>query len=210
MEFSKRLPYFLIPALVVLALVMVWPFQPTRAADEIVNVTSAVPQSLSFDSTDNAIGFGDLTSANARWATGDLAGTPTQPTLASGAHELTVGTNATDGYTVKYNGTTLTSAGDTITPATITDDDNGTPGSEQFAIAASTTGDATIATGYVYTESTPDPDYKFVASTDTTLFSELGPTATETVDVYYLANIAALTEAGTYATNITYTATASY
>lgn len=209
MKFQKRLPYFLIPALVALALVMVWPFQPTRAADEIVNVTSTVPESLVFDSTDNTIGFGDLVVANARWATGDLLGVGTQPAVGTGAHELTVSTNATDGYTVKYNGATLADGADTINVATITDDGDGTPGTEQFAIAASTTGDATIVADYQYSAD-PTTEYKYVASTLTQVFSETGPTATETVDIYYIGNIAALTEAGAYASDITFTATATY
>lgn len=209
MEFQKRLPYFLIPALAVLALIMVLPHQPARAADEIVNVTSTVDQALTFDASDNTVGYGSLASANARWATGDLLGTGTQPTLGIGAHELTVSTNATDGYTVKYNGATLTSGADTIDVATITNDGNGTPGTEQFAIAASTTGDATIVADYQYSAD-PTTEYKFVASTLTQIFSETGPSATETVDLYYIGNIAALTEAGTYASDITYTATGVY
>jgi hypothetical protein len=81
---------------------------------------------------------------------------------------------------------------------------------EQFAIAASTDGDATIASGYDHNAVAGSRDWNFVASTTTTLASETVPTATETLSMFYLANISALTEAGSYASTITYNATANF
>jgi len=46
--------------------------------DDQVAVSATVVQSLSFAISDTTIGFGTLTTANARYATGDLAGSTTQ------------------------------------------------------------------------------------------------------------------------------------
>ena len=175
-------------------------------ANDIVNITAVVDPIFTFSISDVTIGFASLTTGAARWATGDLAGSAS----ATVAHTFAVATNATNGYAVTYNGATLTSTtdvGDSITVASITDDADGTPGSEQFGISVSTNGDATIASGYAYAGT---PDYKWIASTTTTVASEIVPTATETFSVYYLANIATTTEPGSYSTNVTYIATATY
>ncbi len=175
--------------------------------DDQVSVSATVSQSISFSISDNTIGFGALTSSNARFATGDTTGSASD---SAEAHNLQVGTNAASGYTVTYNGSTLTSGLNTISVAAITDDADGTAGSEQFAIASSTSGDATIATGYDHNAVAGNRDWTFVATTTTTLASETVPTSTETLSMYYLANISALTEAGSYATAITYNATANF
>lgn len=177
--------------------------------DDSVNVTATVDESISFAISDVEIGFGDLSVSTGRWAngaaTGDNASTPALPTA---AHTMSIGTNATGGYAITYNGATLTSGGNTITDAaTIDEDSDGTPGNEQFGISASTSDNATIASGYLR-DTVADWDY--VPSTTTTLVSETIATATETISVSYLANIAAPTEAGSYSTDITYVATATF
>ncbi len=179
-------------------------------ADDTVNVTATVNSSITFTISDTTIGFGTLSVTTGRWATSDgsssgggdaSAATPTV------AHTMTVATNATDGYAVTYNGATLTNdTSDTISVATIAGDSDGTPGTEQFALAVSTDGDATITSGYGRTANGTSP-FKFVASTITTIISETAPTATETFSVSYLANISGTTEPGSYSTNITYIAT---
>ncbi|MFA6392183.1 MAG: hypothetical protein WCW66_05585 [Patescibacteria group bacterium] len=176
-------------------------------ADDSVNVTATVDPSITFAISDIAIGFGDLTSANVRYATGDATGADAD---SAAAHTLSVGTNATDGYIVTYYGATLTSGGDTISVAGFTDDANGTPGTEQFAMGFSTNGNTTIPAGYDHNATAGSRDWTFVASTLTTIASEAIPTATETISAFYLANIAADTEAGSYATDITYIATATF
>jgi hypothetical protein len=176
-------------------------------ADDSVNVTATVDPSITFAISDTAIGFGDLTSANARYATADATGSDTD---SAAAHTISVGTNATDGYIVTYYGPTLTSGGDTISVAAITDDANGTPGTEQFAMGFSTNGNTTIPAGYDHNATAGSRDWTFVASTLTTIASETAPTATETISAFYLANIAADTEAGSYSTDITYIATATF
>lgn len=176
-------------------------------ADDQVSVSATVTQSISFAISDNTIGFGNLTSANARFATGDASGSDSD---SSAAHNLQVGTNASTGYTVTYNGATLTSGGNTINVASISNDENGTAGTEQFALAVDTDGDANIATGYDHNVTAGNRDWTFVASTTSAIASETVPTATETLGVYYLANVSALTEAGSYTTAITYNATANF
>ncbi len=161
---------------------------------------------LTFSVSDNAIGFGSLSSSAARWASGDDTGSSSDVA----AHTLAITTNARSGYAITYNGATLTSGANTISAATITDDADGTPGSEQFAVGFQTNGNATIASGYDHNTTASLRDWNFVPSTTTTAVSETGATATETISAYYLANISSITEAGSYTTTITYIATATF
>ena len=87
---------------------------------------------------------------------------------------------------------------------------DGTPGSEEFAISVDTDGDADIDVGYDYDGGGGNADYEFEASTTTSIVSETGPTATETISVYYITNISAITEAGDYSTSITYIVTPTF
>ncbi|KKQ58090.1 MAG: hypothetical protein US78_C0024G0005 [Parcubacteria group bacterium GW2011_GWD1_38_16] len=174
--------------------------------DDSVAVSGTVVESMTFTIDDISIGFGTLTSANARFASGDGNGTA-GPTSAS-AHTMTMATNAASGYSIKYNGATLTSGGNTIIVATITGDEDGVPASEQFAIGFTTNGNATIVSAY--NQVLPTFNYSFVASTETEVISETVPTAIETFSAFYLTNITGATEAGSYTTAITYTATANF
>lgn len=171
-------------------------------AEDQVTITATVAPTITFAISDTSIGFGTLSSSQATWANGAGTGSATD----TSAHTLAVATNATGGYAITYNGATLTSGSDTISVASINNDANGTPGTEEFGLSLSTDGDGTIATGYNH----GDPDWTWVAGTTTTIFSETGPTATETVSAYYLANIAGNTEAGSYSTTVTYIATATF
>ncbi|MBU1075095.1 hypothetical protein KJ705_03370 [Patescibacteria group bacterium] len=176
-------------------------------ADDSVNVTATVDPSITFAISDTAIGFGTLVSANARWATADALGAASD---SAAAHTISIGTNATDGYIVTYYGATLTSGSDTIDVAGLTDNADGNPGTEEFAMGFSTDGDTTIPAGYDHNATPASRDWTFVASTLTTIASETVPTATETISAFYLGNIAANTEAGSYSTDITYIATATF
>ncbi|MCA9353414.1 hypothetical protein KC842_00895 [Candidatus Nomurabacteria bacterium] len=176
-------------------------------ADDSVNITATVDPSITFTVDDTTVGFGTLSASTGRWATGDTNGTDASETTPTAAHTMTVGTNASSGYSITYNGATLTSGANTIDVASVTGDGDGTPGTEEFGLSVSTDGDATIASGY---QRDATPDFAFVASTATEIVSETGPTATETLSVSYLANISSLTEAGSYSTDVTYIATAAY
>lgn len=174
--------------------------------DDQVAVTGTVAETMTFTISDSSIGFGNLTASNARFANG--AGTGADGPTSASAHTLTMATNAASGYSIRYNGATLTAGTPTISVATITGDEDGTPGSEQFAIGFTTNGNATIASAY--NQVTPTFNYSFVASTETEIISETVPTATETFSAFYLANITGSTEAGSYSTTITYTAVANF
>lgn len=172
-------------------------------ADDSVNVTATVDPSITFSISDVAIGFGTLASGAVRYATGDLTGGTTETTA---AHTMSAGTNAAGGLAVTYNGGLLTSAANTIAAATSVTPP-GTQTIEQFAIAVDDGGTAfSITSGY----DQATPVYSYVANTTTTLFSASAPLSSTAVEVHYLVNIAANTEAGIYSTNITYIATGTF
>lgn len=177
-------------------------------SDDQVSISATVDPTITFTIDDNAIGFGTLSSTTGRWATADAIGTnASAPATPTAANVLTVATNAASGYALTYNGATMTSGAATITVASVAGDSDGTPGSEQFGLSLSTSGDATIASGY---QRDATSDFTFVASTATTIASEIGPTNTETFSVAYLANIGGATEAGAYSTTLTYIVTGTF
>lgn len=175
-------------------------------ADDVVVTTATVVASLTFTVDDNDIFFGTLGTGAAKWADNTADGSDSSAV----GHTMTVGTNSTAGYSVTYNGTALTSGSDKIPDSgntTISGSANGTPNSEEFAIGVTVDGDATIASGYEQGSS----NFKFVESTTTTLVSETVQSDTETISVYYIANIASDTEAHTdYTSSITYIATGNF
>ena len=171
--------------------------------DDQVIVTATVNQSLNFAVSDNSVGFGTLTTANARYATTG-GGSASEPT---NAHTLTAGTNATSGYTIAIEGDTLTSGSDTIDR--IGDATAITAGTEQFGL------DVDYASGGSsgnLTVEAPFDDYGMtdVAGTAETLVTQDDATDDNTFDVNYVANIGSATEAGNYSTTFTYTMTANF
>ncbi len=175
--------------------------------EDQVNVTATVDPTITFSVSDTTIGFGSLSSTAARFATGDTTGSGSD---SAAAHTLAVATNAASGYVLSYNGATLTSGGNTIDVAAITNDADGTQSIEEFALGISTNGSSTVATGYDHNAVAGNRDWAFVAGTTTTIISRTTPTNTETVSAFYLSNIAGNTEAGSYSTNITYIATGTF
>ncbi len=166
-----------------------------------VDITALVPQSLTFSLSDNSIGFGSLSSAGARYATGDTLGGGSEVE----AHNLVVGTNAANGYTMTASGTTLTSGVNTITAIGGTNSASSV-GTEQFGLRLTATGGTgTVsapyaASGFAYdTAAFPDA-----------IASATGSSANTTYSARYLANITANTEAGSYTATLTYVATANY
>lgn len=173
--------------------------------NDVVVITAKVNETITFSISDYDIGFGVLSLSNARFATGSEPYGADGPTPAS-AHTMSVATNGSSGYDITYRGLTLESGADDIDVDTIVGDEDGVPGSEQFAISFSTSANAAIASAYQQASS----NYSFVESTETSFASELGPTDTETLSAFYLANISGLTPAGTYSTSITYVASANF
>lgn len=161
-------------------------------------------QTLSFSLSDNTIGFGILSAVQTRYATGDLLGN----TIESNAHTLSISTNATSGYIVTMNGTTLTcsSCGNTIINAIGETATTALVGTEQFGVKfIAESGSATSVSPYntslfaLATSSFPDQVIIGYGDSVSSVFSAL-----------YLANIQDLTEAGTYTSRITYSVTSTY
>jgi hypothetical protein len=178
-------------------------------ANDQITVTATVDPTITYtltDSTptDNAVGFGTLTTANARYATADSTGSTTDPV--AGAAVANVTTNASGGYALSYNGDTLKSGSDSIPVATITADADGTPNTAQFSSSYEVNNSSTVTAGYEKTSN----NWNYVANTTTTVVSRTTPTTTETTKIHFLANISGLTPAGSYSTTITYIATARY
>ncbi len=169
--------------------------------DDQVALTATVDQSLSFSISDNSVGFGTLSSANDRFASGDGVGTDDE----AEAHTLVVGTNAAGGYTLNLNGSTLTSGGNTISAIGAANTATSV-GSEQYGLRMT-------AAGGIGAVSAPYADAGFAfdsAAFPDAVASAGGASANTTYSVRYIANIDANTEAGAYTSTLTYTATANF
>lgn len=162
---------------------------------------TAINQSLTFSLSDTSIGFGALTASGARYATGDTTGSGSD---ASDAHTISVTTNASSGYALTLNGTTLTSGANTI--ATTSANTASTVGSEQFGLRLITnSGDGTVsapyaASGYAF-DSLNFPDEVAVGT---------GNGVTTVFGARYIGNISASTEEGSYNSTLTYVLTATF
>jgi len=176
-------------------------------SDDTVVVNAIVQPTITFTVSDNTIYFGNLRSAGICFAQGTDPGAVTCPTTTeTEAFYLTASTNATSGYIITVQGPTLTSGVNTITAIGGTNTAS-SPGSEQFGIRFNASGGSGTVTapyaaaGYAYAAT---------ASTASQIASATGPSATTTYGARYLANISAVTEAGTYTASHTYIATATY
>jgi hypothetical protein len=158
---------------------------------------------LTFSISSNSIDFGTLSTSGPRYAT-TTGGSGTN----SVAHTMSASSNAGSGYTITYFGPTLTSGSNNITPATITNDADGTPGSSQFALSLSSSGSASITSAY--NQASGSGNWKFVDSTVETIANTSGVTTTETFSNRYLSNISSTTPAGAYSTSVTYVITGNF
>jgi hypothetical protein len=166
-----------------------------------VDITATVPQSLTFSISDNTISFGTLTAVSARYASGTASGDASEVE----AHNIIVGTNAANGYTMTVGGSTLTSGANTISAIGAANTAS-SAGTEQFGLRMSATG----GTGAV---SVPYAAAGFAF--DTAAFPDIiatasGASSNTTYSARYLANITANTEAGSYTGTVTYVATANF
>jgi hypothetical protein len=163
-----------------------------------VQLTATVPQSLTFSLSQNAVGFGTLTTANARFAntSGGVAAD-------AEAHTVSVGTNAANGYTLTVNGSTLTYGANTITgigaAATAS-----VPNSKQFGLRATlNSGTGTVAAPYA-------GGATWAFNSGDTIASTAGSVAAAVYGIHYVANIDATTAAGSYTAAVSYAATANF
>lgn len=164
-------------------------------------------QTLTFALSSNSIGFGTLSSSQARYANTAGTGTP----FYSSPHIIRASTNATNGYVVYVKGTNLSC--NTCAPGTNIDamgpsaSDPSTPsGVERFGIRSS----VNTGTGSVY----PPYDTPFEFAYDPTVTDNIlqgsGDDIATVYNMYYVASIAPETDAGDYQATITYTITANY
>jgi hypothetical protein len=166
-----------------------------------VDITATVPQSLTFSISDTSISFGTLTAVAARYASGTASGDTTEVE----AHNVIVGTNAANGYTMTVGGSTLTSGANTIT-AIGSSNTASSVGTEQFGLRMTASGGTGAvqapyaAAGFAF-DSAAFPDIIASAS---------GASANTTYSARYIANITANTEAGSYTGSVTYVATANF
>lgn len=172
--------------------------------DDQVSVSATVAQSLTFTISDNSIGFGPLSASAARYATGDTSGTGSE----TEAHNLVVGTNAANGYTMTVNGATLTcsACGGATINAIGNTNSSSSVGTEQFGLRMTASGGSgTVSAPYAASGFAFD-----TAAFPDEVASASGATANTTYSVRYLANIASNTEAGSYSATLTYVATANF
>ncbi len=171
--------------------------------DDAVAVTATVTQTLSFAISDTTIGFGTLAVANARYATGDLAGSTTST---DSAHTLTAATNAVSGYTITVKGATLAAGTPTIT-AIGSSNTASSAGTEQFGVRFTVSGGSgTVTAPYA----AAGWAYAADGTTTSQVASSSTSSATSTFSAIYIANIAATTEPGAYTATLLYVATANF
>ena len=180
----------------------------TILTDDTVLVSGIVSQAFSFSISTTTIYFGILGSTGAKFASSTNALGDTTETI---AHTISVSSNAASGFTLSVQGQTLTSQqnqANTISQAGFTPASS-TPGTEQFGIRAieSGGGGTLIASSF---SSASSYGYSATASTSQVFATGPGSVLTVTYSLYYLANIAAVTESGTYNSNLVYVATANF
>ena len=172
--------------------------------NDVVTVSATVNPVLTFSNDQTTVAFGALSTIAARYAN-NTSGSSTDGT----ANTLGIATNAPSGYTLTYQGATLTDASsDTIPAATISGSATGTPGTSQFAISGTMTTAGTGAMASAYNHATPN--WNFVAGSAQTLATSTAPVAGDSVAVHYLANVSAAQPAGSYTTAITYIAVGNF
>ncbi len=165
----------------------------------IVTVTATVDETLTFTLGTTSVALGTITSV----------------TTGSGTSTMTVGTNASTGYSVNYApATTLTAGADTITA--LAAKTTSSQGSKQFGInlVSNTTpaigsnisgaGSGSISSNYNTTN-----QFMFNTAGDT-VATAAAPTNNNVYTVSYIANVSTDTAAGAYSTAINYIATANF
>jgi len=167
-------------------------------------VCASIPLSLSFSISDNDIGFGTLSSAISRYATGDGIGTTTE----TAAHSITTATNAEYGYSLTVLGGTLASGTSTIS-AIGSSTSTPNPGTAQFGLRITSSG----GVGTVSAPYNDNTGYAYAATATTTdeiASASLGDGEATTYSIRYLANISPIIEAGSYSTTLTYIISANF
>ena len=177
--------------------------------DDTVAMTGTVNQSLSFVISTSTIYFGVLSTGGARFASSTNTAGDAAETI---AHTLAVGTNAPSGFTLSVRGQTLTSqqnASNTIDAIGATAASSTPSTAEQFGFRATQAGGTNVTVSAPYSFAT-SYGYNATATTSATLAVGTGSTPVSTISLRYVTNIISATEAGTYAANLIYVATANF
>jgi hypothetical protein len=189
--------------------------------DEGTVAASTANQITVTASVDETLSFCVYTGANCAAGGASVAlGSLTASSTGSGTSKMDVATNGSGGYTVIYNGTTLTGPSSTTIPAMGTQSSNGAAttsaqGTSQFglnlranatpSVGADVTGTGSGAYGTNY--GTADNFRHFSGDS---IATASGSTNSNTFTVSYIANISGSQAAGSYTTTLTYIATATY
>jgi len=139
--------------------------------------------------------------------------TPTTSTTGTGTSAMTVSTNAVNGYSVGYSGTTLTSGANTITA--MTSAAASTVNSKQFGLNLMNNTTPAVGTNVTGVGSgTPTAGYNttnlFKFNSGDTIASASLPTNDNVYTASYIVNMNGATAAGSYSTLLTYIATANF
>jgi hypothetical protein len=162
-------------------------------------------QFISLSISDNTVGFGTLSSASTRYATGDTLGSGSEVN----AHIITASTNASNGYVVQIYGDTLTSAGGDKISGTSSVATAPAIGTEQFGlrgVVTGGTGGGVVSTPY------DSSNYAFdIYPGHPSIFASGTGNAMDTsYATIYMANINPQTKSGTYTTSLNYVITSTY
>ena len=167
--------------------------------DQGVTATATVNPTLTFSLGSNSCSLGVLSTTS----------------TASCSHTITAGTNAVSGYTISYiASSTLTNGAATIDAIGATKTASAT-GSEQFGINLKSNTTPTVGAEPTGGIGAPSANYdtadKFAFNpAGANIAAAGGITANTAYTISYIANIASNTEAGNYATTITYNVIANY
>ena len=173
--------------------------------DDQVVVSTTIDPTLTFTITTNTVtltktGGGNPDSSNTGYNEG-------------AANTLAASTNGDGGYTITYNGATLTGANTIDAMAAKTTSSTGT---EQFGINLKNNATPNTGADPSGGSGTPAADYntadqfRFIVGTTTDLASASAPSDTTTFTVTYIVNVAGTTEAEVYTTTITYICTGNF
>lgn len=176
--------------------------------DDTVALSGTVSQSLTFSISTSTLYFGILSSGGAKYASSTNTAGDTTETV---AHTFSVGTNAASGFVVTVIGPTLTSQQNPTNTITAigASTASSTPGNEQFGLRITESGGIGTAVASLYSQSS-SYGYDGNATTSSVVATGSGSTPTAVYSVRYLANISSMTEAGNYASNLVYVATANF
>ncbi len=179
------------------------------STSESIQVALTIDETLTFCTGTSITGenCGTVSGTTVDLGSGSPSGTST------GTSVFAVSTNANTGYNVTVNGTTLTSGSDTIDA--LTSNAGSSVGTEQFGInlvsnSTPSVGSAATGSGTGAAETNYDTADSFRFTDGEQVASAAAATNANAFTVSYIANVAGVTEPGSYTTNLNYIATANF